>query len=334
MTTSAETRGPVSTMSEVADALRGTRRSIVATHENPDGDAIGSARAAELVLRALGHDVLVHVPGNVVPREYSSISPSSMIDSLPDDIESRVVVCIDCGNASRIANPELLEQAARVINIDHHADNTHYGDLNVVVGSAACSTLLVRELARELDIDITPEMAKAIYIGLVTDTGRFQYSNTNPEAFALAAELVHCGADIHQVFREVYESLDYQRVKLLGLGLGNAQQHDGGRVVSTHLTRNDFDSAGADDDDAEGIVDFLRATVGTHVAVFVRDLKPGAPFARKGSLRTTRDDVDVSVIARTWSGGGHRQAAGFSTDDTMEDIVARVVSGLEDQQGN
>ena len=332
MTTHTETMGPVSTMREVAQALRTASSVVVATHENPDGDAIGSARAAELVLNAAGLDVLVHVPGNVVPREYASISPSSMISGIPDDIGSRVVVCIDCGNASRIANAELLERAAQVINIDHHADNSHFGDLNVVIGSAACSTLLVRELARELDISVTADMAKAIYIGLVTDTGRFQYSNTNPEAFALAAEMVHCGADIHQVFREVYESLDYQRVKLLGLGLGNARQHDGGRVVSTHLTRADFDAAGADDDDAEGIVDFLRATVGTHVAVFVRDLKQGSAFARKGSLRTTRDDVDVSVIARTWSGGGHRQAAGFSTDDSMEEIVARVVAGLSAQQ--
>lgn len=331
MTSGTHTRGPVSTLTEIASALRGVTHAVVATHENPDGDAIGSARAAQLILAAIGIDVLVHIPGNMIPREYESIRPDGMISGVPEDIEQRTVLCLDCGNASRIANPELLERAAQVFNIDHHADNTHYGVMNVVIGSAACSTLLVRELARELNVDITPEMAKAIYIGLVTDTGRFQYSNTNPEAFALAAELVSFGANTHEIFREVYERIEYPRLKLLARGLEHAQRHDGGRVVSTHLTRSDFADAEANDDDAEGIVDFLRGIEGTYVAVFVRDLADGSARLRKGSLRTTRDDVDVSVIARTWSGGGHRQAAGFSTDDSMEDIVARVMTGLRDQ---
>jgi phosphoesterase RecJ-like protein len=317
------------TLAEIAAELRDAPKVLVATHENPDGDAIGSARAAELVLQHLGVDVAVYVPRGDVPDGYDFVQPDRLLSSAPDDIDERLLLAVDCGNASRLADDTLVERARRVINVDHHGDNTRFGHLNHVRADAACAAELVRELAGELGVPLTRDIATAIYVGLVTDTGRFQYSNTSPDSFRLAAELVEAGVVTYGVYRTIYERTDFSRLKLLGRGLEKAQTHAGGGLVATSLTLDDYRYAGGLDVDGDGIVDALRGAKGAKVALFVRELGDESPFARKGSLRTTRDDIDVSAIARNWSGGGHRQAAGFSTDDDFDSIVAYVVAMLE-----
>jgi phosphoesterase RecJ-like protein len=331
-TTTAQ-RGPAVGLEEIARELATADRLVVATHLNPDGDAIGSARAMELTLRALGKDVIVHVPDGVVPTEYEFIRPGDMTTEIPSDIEDRVVVCVDCGNQSRVKNDELLERARLVVNIDHHGDNTHFGNLNHVRATAACAAQLVHELAGHLGVTVERDLATAVYVGLVTDTGRFQYSNTTPEAFELAARLMREGVDTHDVFSRIFENVTYGRTKLLGRALERAVRSDDGLIMATHLTQADFDELGATEDDAEGIVDALRSVEGTYVAVFLRDLPAGSEHERKGSLRTTREDIDVSVVARTWTGGGHRQAAGFNTSDDLEAVVARVDDAIREQLG-
>lgn len=326
-------RGPAVGLDEIAEELRGAERFVVATHLNPDGDAIGSARAMELTLRALGKDVIVYVPDACVPTEYQFIAPDSLTTELPSDLEDRIVICVDCGNQSRVKNDELIDRARRVINIDHHGDNTHFGDLNHVRATAACAAQLVHELAGRLGVAIDRDLATAVYVGLVTDTGRFQYSNTTPESFELAAQLMREGVDVHDVFSRIFENVNYARTKLLGRALERAIQSDDGLIMATHLTQEDFDEFGASEDDAEGIVDALRSVSGTFVAVFLRDLQPGGEHERKGSLRTTREDIDVSAVARSYQGGGHRQAAGFNTADDLEAVVQRVDEALRQQLG-
>jgi phosphoesterase RecJ-like protein len=325
--------GPAVGLDVIAEELRGAERLVVATHLNPDGDAIGSARAMELTLLALGKDVVVYVPDAVVPAEYEFIRPRSLTTELPADLAERTLVCVDCGNASRVKNDELLAGAARVINIDHHGDNTHFGDLNHVRASASCAAQLVWELAVQLDVTIDQDLATAVYVGLVTDTGRFQYSNTTPESFELAASLMRAGVDTHDVFSRIFETVTYARAKLLGCALEHSIQSDDGLIVATHLRQQDFEACGAIEDDAEGVVDALRSVEGTYVAVFLRDLAPGGEHQRKGSLRTTREDIDVSAVARTWNGGGHRQAAGFNTSDDLDAVVARVDAAIRAQLG-
>jgi phosphoesterase RecJ-like protein len=333
VTETTTTHGPAVGLDTIADELRDVEKLVVATHLNPDGDAIGSARAMELVLRALDKDVVVYVPDAVVPHEYEFIRPEVLTTELPDDLADRVLVCVDCGNASRVKNDELLAGARRVINIDHHGDNTHFGDLNHVRSTAACAAQLVWELAGHLGVTVDRDLATAVYVGLVTDTGRFQYSNTNAECFELAASLMRSGVDTHDVFSRIFESIGFARTKLLGRALERAVRSDDGFIVATHLSQADFDECNASEDDAEGIVDALRSVSGTYVAVFLRDLEPGGDHERKGSLRTTREDLDVSSVARSWNGGGHRQAAGFNTSDSLETIVERVDAAIREQLG-
>ncbi len=317
----------------IAEDLRAADKLVVATHLNPDGDAIGSARAMELTLLALDKDVVVYVPDACVPTEYEFIRPSTLTTEIPADVEQRTLVCVDCGNASRVKNDELLERAQRVLNVDHHGDNTHFGHANHVRSTASCAAQLVWELAGHLGVTPTPEFATAVYVGLVTDTGRFQYSNTTPESFELAASLMRAGVDTHDVFSRIFETVGYARTRLLGRALERSLRSEDGLIVATHLRQVDFDECGATEDDAEGIVDALRSVEGTYVAVFLRDLPPGGEHMRKGSLRTTREDIDVSIVARTWTGGGHRQAAGFNTSDDLPAVVERVDRAIREQLG-
>lgn len=330
----APSRGEATDLAAIAADLLAADKIVVASHMNPDGDAIGSSQAAAGILRALGKDVVVFIPGAEVPHEYAFVAGDDVTGDVPRDIEERVVLAVDCGNAERIKCDELLSRAAQVLNIDHHGDNTHFGSKNHVRAEASCAAELVWELAGHLGVDAPGvDVATAVYVGLVTDTGRFQYSNTTPRAHELAAELQRAGVDVHDVFSRIFETAPYARIKLLGRALERAVRSEDGLIVATHLRQEDFDECGAVEDDAEGIVDALRSVEGTVVAVFLRDLPPGGEHVRKGSLRTTREDVDVSVIARSWIGGGHRQAAGFNTADDLDAVVRRVDDAIRAQLG-
>jgi phosphoesterase RecJ-like protein len=187
---------------------------------------------------------------------------------------------------------------------------------------------------RALGVQLTPEIAEALYIALVTDTGRFQYTNTTPKALRLAAELVEAGADVHAVFQQVYESVEFAKLKLLARALERARVLEGGRIVVSNLLRNDFAEVGAAGSYSEGIIDYLRAVEGSELAVLIREPPTDEEPSRRVSLRASVDELDVSAIARLFGGGGHRQAAGFSSDASVEEIVELVRQGFVSQRAS
>jgi bifunctional oligoribonuclease and PAP phosphatase NrnA len=209
-----------------------------------------------------------------------------------------------------------------VLNVDHHHDNSRFGHVNLVLPEASSTGEIMRDLARELGVEVTPELAEALYVALVTDTGRFQYANTTPKALRLAAELVEAGADVHRVFQSVYETVQLAKLKLLARALERTQVYEGGGLVVSYLLRTDFGEVGAAEPYSEGIIDFLRAVEGADMAALIREPPaPGRP-ARRVSLRSSSDELDVSAIARaSGAGGGHRQAAGFSSELEIPQIV-------------
>jgi bifunctional oligoribonuclease and PAP phosphatase NrnA len=309
----------------IADALREHDRFLVVTHENPDGDALGSLLAATLALRKLGKDAVMYLPGKTpLPREYAFMPLGDLVRERPADAAERVLFAVDCAKAERIGDDSVVAAAPLVLDVDHHHDNTRFGDLNLIVADASSTGEVLRDVFAELGIELTSELAEPLYIALVTDTGRFQYANTTPKALRLAAELVDAGADIHEVFQQVYESVEFAKLKLLARALDRAEVLEGGRIVASHLLRSDFADAGAAEPYSEGIIDYLRAVEGAELAVLVREQPDDAPFAHKGSLRSSIDELDVSAIARRFGGGGHRQAAGFSTDLPLQEIVEQI----------
>ena len=313
-------------VSAVAEAIRQHDRFLVTTHENPDGDALGSLLAATLALRQLGKSAVMFLGGPApLPGEYRFMDLGDLRRDLPADASERVLLAVDCANESRLTHgPGLLEQAPLVVNVDHHHDNSRFGAVNLVAPDASSTGEVLRDVFRELDVRITPEIAEALYIALVTDTGRFQYGNTTPKALRLAAELVECGADVHRVFQGVFESVQFAKLKLLARALERAQVYDGGRVVVSYLLRDDFGAVGAEEPYSEGIIDFLRAVEGADMAVLIREPPRDAGPARRVSLRSSLDELDVSAIARASGGGGHRQAAGFSSEASIDEITEFV----------
>jgi phosphoesterase RecJ-like protein len=213
-----------------------------------------------------------------------------------------------------------------VLDVDHHHDNTRFGDVNLIVPEASSTAEIVRDLLRELDVALTPEIAEALYVALVTDTGRFQYANTTPKALRLAAELVEAGADVHGIFRQVYETVQFAKLKLLARALDHARLFEGGRLVVSYLVRADFEDAGAEEPYSEGIIDYLRAVEGSEMVALVREPPRDGGPAHRVSLRSSRDEVDVSAIARKSGGGGHRQAAGFSHEGTLDEVIEFIRS--------
>ena len=310
-------------LAEVAAAIRDHDRFIVTTHENPDGDALGSLLAMTLALRELGKDAVMYLFGEVtIPKEYEFMKFAGLARGPNPDSSDRVVVALDCANERRLG-PEsaLLEKAQFVIDIDHHHDNSRFGKANLIVGDASSTGEILRDVFRELGVELTPEIAEALYIAVVTDTGRFQYANTSAKALRLAAELVEAGADVHRVFQGVYENVAFAKLKLVARALENAEVFEGGRVIVSHLEREDFAAAGAEEPYSEGIIDWLRAVEGAELAALIREPPTLNGPTHRVSLRTTEEDLDVSAIARKSVGGGHRQAAGFSSESTVEEIT-------------
>jgi phosphoesterase RecJ-like protein len=316
------TETQTSDLQTVVDVLRSQERFVVVAHENPDGDALGSLLGAALGLRALGKDVVMYLSDRgPTPPEYRFLDLSEVQRDLPADIEERVLLAVDCANARRIAEgTQAVDRARFVIDVDHHHDNSRFGDVNLVVPEASSTAEVIRDILRELDVDLTPRIAEALYVGLVTDTGRFQYTNTTPKALRLAAELVEAGTDVHEVFQHVYETVQFAKLKLLARALERAASFEGGALVVSYLLREDFAEAGAEEPYSEGIIDHLRAVEGSEMVALIREPPREGPTHRI-SLRSSHDEIDVSAIARKRGGGGHPQAAGFSSEEPVERII-------------
>jgi phosphoesterase RecJ-like protein len=321
------------TRERVLDAVRTNDRFLLVTHENPDGDALGSLVAMHGVLRLLGKQATMFVGADEfpLPYEYRFFDlEHGVVTDVPDDLATRVVIFLDCGNIDR-APEELRDPDLRILNVDHHHDNTRFGTIDHVVPEASCTAEIVWDLMRSLGVEVTPEIADALYVGLVTDTGKFMYENTGTRAHVMAAELIDAGVDVHAIYRRLYEGIPYAKLRLLALALGAVRRFDDGHLTMSRLTREHFAEAEAEDSYSEGIVDHLRGVSGTKVAALVRELGGNGAARAKVSLRAADPAVDVSAIARAGGGGGHRQAAGFTTELGDEQLVAFLREALAAQ---
>jgi phosphoesterase RecJ-like protein len=310
--------------SAIVDELRRQQKFLVTTHENPDGDALGSLLAMHEILKQLGKDSVMFMSAEnmPLPYEYRDMAVDELRHELPADADERTIVFLDCGNIDRMPVTFFRRENARILNIDHHHDNTRFGSVNLVDGAASCTAEIIYELLPDLGVRLAPKIAEALYIALVTDTGRFQYENTTAVAHRMAADLLESGVNAHETFRQLYENVPFAKVQLLARVLSRIERYDEGRLTVSHILLEDYEATGADESLSEGIVDHIRAVEGTVVAALIRDqLKARREGIRKVSLRSVNGSVDVSVIARKEDGGGHRQAAGFSTEKTTAALI-------------
>jgi phosphoesterase RecJ-like protein len=329
-----EAAGVATDLELVAEELRSGERFLLTTHENPDGDALGSLLALHRILLQLGKDSVMFLAAKEfpLPVEYRFLPLEEVFHEPPADVVDRVVVFLDCGNIDRMPVDFLRREDARVINIDHHHDNTRFGTLNLVDVEASSTVEIVYDLAGLLGAELTPEIAAALYVGLVTDTGRFSYENTDSRSHLVAAELIDAGVDVHDTYRRLYERVPVEKLGLISRALDNVKLECDGALILTYLSAEDFAASGAGHELTEGIIDHLRAVEGVRVAAVVRDLSDEGGDARKVSLRSSDGSIDVSAIARKHGGGGHQRAAGFSTDLPYQDLVEFLCVEVEAQR--
>jgi bifunctional oligoribonuclease and PAP phosphatase NrnA len=325
-----------SAIEQVAAAIRDRDRFLLTAHEGPDGDALGSLLGMHHLLTQLGKDSVMFLAAKEfpLPIEYRFLPLEEVFHEPPADMQDRTVVFLDCGNIDRMPVDFLADGENLRLNIDHHHDNTLFGDVNLVDVEASSTAEIVYELAILLGAEITPEIASALYVGMVTDTGKFMYENTNARTHRIAAELIEAGVVVDEIYRRLYEHVPVEKLSLLSRALEGIERHCDGTLVLSYITASDYVATGSGEEMTEGIIDHLRSIEGAKVAALVRDLGDRGRAARKVSLRSSSGGVDVSAIARRHGGGGHKRAAGFSTDLELEALVSFLCGEVAAQLGS
>ena len=323
----------VARIEDVVAELRSRDRFLLTAHEGPDGDALGSLLGMHHLLGQLGKDSVMFMAAKEfpLPVEYRFLPLEEVFHEAPADMADRTVVYLDCGNVDRVPVDFLSNGANFRINIDHHHDNTLFGDVNLVETGASSTAEIVYGLAVALGVEITPEIASALYVGLITDTGKFMYENTNAHTHRIAAELIDAGVPVDETYRRLYEHVPIEKLRLLSRALDGIQRYCDDRLVVAYITDANYKASGAGEEMTEGIIDHLRSVEGSMVAALVRDLGDRGSAARKVSLRSSGGEIDVSAMARQHGGGGHKRAAGFSTDLELDELVSFLCREVEGQ---
>ncbi|MGI6185594.1 bifunctional oligoribonuclease/PAP phosphatase NrnA [Brevibacillus sp. MCWH] len=314
-------------LEEAVRFLREHDRFLILSHVNPDGDAIGSTLAVAAMLEQLGKSyVLVNESG--APDKFSFLPRFERICNLSQDLAGdtfSAVIAVDCADASRMGDVRhLFAPDAALLNIDHHPTNDAFGAVNVIRTDAAATAEILYDLNEAAGLPITEDFALCIYTGLLTDTGGFRYSNTSPYNMEIAARLLRYGVNPGDVAERCLEVITLSHVKLLRQALQTLRMSHGNLVASVFVSRQDLESAGADREDAGGLVNYCRNIEGVEVGVSFVEAEPGTV---KVSLRA-RSRVDVSEIAKQLGGGGHAKAAGCTLRGTLAEAQERVWNAL------
>jgi bifunctional oligoribonuclease and PAP phosphatase NrnA len=314
-------------LADAARVIAGAGRVTLACHVNPDGDALGSTLALHHVLLAAGIESVASFPSPFIVAPHYRDLPGLELLTPPDqvDAEPRVMVTFDCGSLARLGDLETRAKAAtELIVVDHHASNERYGTINLIDINAAASGVLVRRLIDALGLPLTRDAAVCLYAALVCDTGRFQYESTTPAVFELACELAGFDLPIAELSRTLFEEHRFAYLKLVADVLARAQLVPEKRFVWAKVTQADLERHGVTFEEVEGLIDVVRRTREADVSCVLKEASDGA---WRVSLRSL-GQVDVCKIAGHEGGGGHRFAAGFTSDDPADVIVERILDDL------
>lgn len=312
----------------IAELKKG-RKFLVVSHISPEGDAIGSLLGMALALRSLGKDVTAYLE-DPVPDLFKFLpGAETVVHSLEGAGSFDATFAVDCGQKERLGEGFVnLKEPGRIINIDHHATNDAFGDVNVIVPDASAAGELVYDFCKAASIPVTREMAVNLYVAIHTDTGSFHYSSSTPESFIKAGELVRLGAEPWEITRRVYENHPARKFKLLGLVLPTLDiinLEGGGKIATLLVTLDMFKQAGAEKDLADGFVNYARGIEGVEVGVLFRE---AGKLEYKVSLRS-KGGADVAEIAMSFGGGGHRNAAGFTLKGTLDEVRAKAIEAVK-----
>jgi phosphoesterase RecJ-like protein len=315
-------------MREVAERLERARRVAIFSHVDPDGDAAGSALGLAHVLRDSGRDARVFLPGGA-PDLYRFLPGADGVEADPDGVpaDRDLLVVVDATSPSRLAGLEgALGSGPPVVNVDHHGDNTRFGAAHWVDPGACATALMVYEWARAAGLSVSPAAATCLYAGIVTDTGRFTFSNTDARCLAAAAALAALGASPHEIAVSVYDRASPASVRLLAAVLSTLDLRAGGRIASVHVTRAMLEETGARAEDSDGFSTYPRSIDGVQVGLFFRETEEGAV---KVSFRSN-GGVRIDGVAGRFQGGGHPSASGARVPGPLSTAKEAVVRAVEE----
>jgi bifunctional oligoribonuclease and PAP phosphatase NrnA len=316
-------------MDQIISRLKNSRSVLLATHVNPDGDAIGSLLAMGLSMEALKIKVTLFCQ-SPIPALYRFLPWSHRVCRVPGDYKQyETAVVLDCGDFERIGDSvEWMQQIPVIINIDHHLTNTRFGTFNLVVVDACATCEIIYQLLLKMDVIISQPIARCLYTGIITDTGSFRFSNTNRMAFEICEELVKSGVDPHEVAKHVYGQYSLSRIKLLNLALESLEISKNGKISLMTLTDKMLKETGTQNEDIDGMINYARRIKNVKVAVLIQEYRNGRPITgERGRYHVSlRSDgsVDVANIALSFGGGGHVTAAGFCTESHLSQLKETI----------
>lgn len=312
---------------EAVKAIKKAKTIYIATHVNPDGDAVGSSMALYCTLQKMGKNVKVIIP------KYSYIFDRfpSIDETVSGIAEEKIdlLIVTDSSDLARVAIPkEDISKAEKIICIDHHKTNALYGDINIIDTNAPAACEVVYGLVKKLKVDIDLAIGTYIYAGIMTDTGSFKYSNTRVSTLEIAAELVKRGVVFSEIARDLLDTIKESKLKLLSKYITNLESIEDGKIRYCLIEYADIEALGVDDEDSEGMTNYGQMIQGTEVSIYVRGKEDGS---YKVSMRSN-GNVELSSIALSYGGGGHARAAGFPLEASEKDENKRVIIKLIKEQ--
>jgi phosphoesterase RecJ-like protein len=310
-------------MKKIINHLKNSSHIIIASHTNPDGDAIGSLIAMGLALEAMNKNITLYNESSI-PSAYRFLpSVERIVRQIKETNTYDTAIILDCADFQRIGKiSSVISKIPVIINIDHHITNTGFGNFNLIDTSACAAAEIIYNLLKEMAFPITNSaIATSIYTGILTDTGSFRFSNTNKSAFAICEKMVEAGVDPYNVARHIYGRYSLGQIKLLNLALESIEISDNGKMSMMILTKNMFDETGTRHEDSNGLINYAKSIENIKIAALIHELSHNYHV----SLRSD-GTVDVAAIAGSFGGGGHYRAAGFNIESTLSDIKTQMLN--------
>lgn len=320
-------------MDQIIRHLKNSRNVLVVSHTNPDGDAIGSLIAMGLALEALSKKTTLYNESSI-PAVYRFLPSVERVVRRLSNLNYDTAVILDCGDLQRAGGGvAAVKQTPVVINIDHHITNTLFGNLRLIDTSACATAEIVYRLIKQLSVPIDENIATSIYLGILTDTGSFRFSNTNKVAFAICAEMVALGVDPYRVAQHVYGTYSLGRIKLLNLALDSIEISSNGKLSIMTLTQDMFNETRTQPEDADGLINYAKRIEDVKLAALIQEHQNGGgeskPLSKYHVSLRSDGTVDVAEIASSFGGGGHSSAAGFNIESTLSDLKSKILNLAE-----
>ena len=322
-------------MEQILQHIKASRRILVASHAEPDGDCLGSLIALGLALNKLDKTITLFNP-SPIPAVYRFLpGVECIVTQIKEASAYDMAIILDCGDIARIGNiKSIVDRIPIVVNIDHHVSNSGFGHLQLIDTDACATAEIVYRLINALEIPFDKAIATSIYLGILTDTGSFRFSNTNPAAFAISKAMTDIGVKPHAVAQRVFGTYSLGRIKLLNMALNSIEISDNGKLSLMTVSRSMLNATGTSTEDIDGLINYARRIEDVKVAALIHEIKNGAgKFANMNryhvSLRSD-NTVDVAKIAGKFGGGGHTSAAGFQIESTLVALKEKIIELAHD----